>query len=178
MTITYPFTSVNHPVSMSDNKPISLPSDHIPVCFPFPPGPLSPGIGSVRFPFGVRFEAQHSTAWRKAPCSPTARTLHNRDTTLLEAAYGQWGRSQRTYSSPTRRGAPPPFRGIVPASPGLWEPKVDALVPRLGKQPAVLISRLLFLSLPPMRALFCPLVPLRQWPISAKPTKRSVVPYN
>jgi hypothetical protein len=45
-------------------------------------------VGSIRLPPGVRFEAQHSTAWRKGPCSPTARTLHNRDTTLLEALEG------------------------------------------------------------------------------------------
>ena len=46
------------------------------------PGPSSPSIGSVRFPFLVRFEAQDSTTWRKSPCSPTARTLPQRDTTL------------------------------------------------------------------------------------------------
>src|SRR6266571_1714979 len=50
----------------------------------FAHGPSSPGIGSVRFAYVVRLEAQNSTAWRKGPYSPTARTLHTRNTALLK----------------------------------------------------------------------------------------------
>ena len=63
---------------------LSLSSDHIPVCFPFPPSPSSGGHGSVRFAFVVRLEAQNSAARRKGPRSPTIGTLHKRDTTLLK----------------------------------------------------------------------------------------------
>ena len=68
--------------------PFCLTSDHIPVCFPFPPSPPSSGIRNVRFAFVVRLEAQNSTAWRKGPYSPTARTLYKRDTTLLKTLEG------------------------------------------------------------------------------------------
>ena len=79
----------HHLVSMSKpTDPFVLTSDHIPVCFPFPPGPSPGGHGSVRFPFLVRFEAQHSTTWRKGPCSPAAGTLHKRDTALLKTLEG------------------------------------------------------------------------------------------
>src|SRR6266516_7940496 len=42
-----------------------LSSCHVPVRFIFPPSPPPPGVGSIRFPFGMRFEALHSAAWRK-----------------------------------------------------------------------------------------------------------------
>ncbi len=62
----------------------SFPSDHIPVCFPFPPGPSSGGHENVRFAFVVGLEAHNSTARRKSPCSPTVGTFHKRNATLLK----------------------------------------------------------------------------------------------
>ena len=80
----------------------------------------------------------------------------------LENAEGEWEQSLRMCSYPTQQAALLLFFGMVSALSVLWEPKVEALAPRLGKKPVRLVSGLQPLSPSLAPALFRPLVLFRQ----------------
>jgi hypothetical protein len=106
-----------HKVALFKSQPHSNPK---------PSWPIVAHIGSVRFPFLVRFEAQDSTLAKEPMLSHSQDTPPARHHSL-ENAEGEWEQSLRMRSYPTQQAALLLFFGMVSALSVLWEPKVEAL---------------------------------------------------